>query len=244
MPPLVISHRTNAGDQPENTLAGIEAAIRDGADGVEVDVRATRDGTLVLMHDNTLERVAHDPRPIADVTIEELRALRVYDPRGLVPFEPIPTLAEAIAAVGGRCTIVIDFPMRDLDERVAATVRAADAQAWTWFTTHPPSDAVYLRRQCPDARVLLSVLAQPRWVDDLDDGIEVAARLGLHGVNADHEVVTAAHVEHAHARGIELGVWTPNLPSEIARVLDLGVDVITTDLPRRVIGVIEVREPR
>ena len=55
-PPQVVSHRTNAGDAPENTLAGIEAAVRDGCAAVEVDVRASADGALVLLHDETLAR--------------------------------------------------------------------------------------------------------------------------------------------------------------------------------------------
>ena len=244
MPPLVISHRTNAGDQPENTLAGIAAAIADGADGVEVDVRATRDGALVLMHDETLRRVTGDGRAVADVSLEELRGLHVYDPRRLRPWEPVPTLEQALAAVGGRCAIVIDFPMRGLEERVAATVRVAGAEPWTWFTTHPPEDAALLAHECPRSRVFLSVLAQPTWVATLGAAVETAARLGLAGVNADHDSVAVAHVEHAHALDLEVGVWTVDYPGEIARALDLGVDAITTNLPRRVISTILTREPR
>ncbi|MSQ31004.1 MAG: glycerophosphodiester phosphodiesterase family protein [Dehalococcoidia bacterium] len=236
---LVVSHRTNAGDQPENTLAGIAAAIRDRADGVEVDVRVTRDGALVLMHDETLLRVTGDPRRIADVTLDELRALRVRDPRGVQPFQPVPTLAEAIAAVDGRCAIVIDCKLRGLEERVAATVRAADAQAWTWFTPDHAEDAALLARECPRSRVLLST-----WGADVGEAIEVAAGLGLAGVNADHEAVSAAHVERAHALGLLLGVWTVNSPGEIARALDLRVEIVMTDLPRRAINAILAREPR
>jgi glycerophosphoryl diester phosphodiesterase len=69
--PIVVSHRTNRGTAAENTLAGIESAIVDGAQGVEVDVRATRDGELVLMHDASLLRTTGDPRFLNEVAADE-----------------------------------------------------------------------------------------------------------------------------------------------------------------------------
>ena len=239
--PAIVSHRTNAGDCPENTLIGIEAAILDGCDAVEVDVRATRDGALVLLHDETLARVTGDPRRLDEVTLDELRALRVRDPHGLHPPQPIPTLAEALAAVGGRCGLEIDLPMRGLEAGIAATVRAAHAEAWTWFTAHPPEDAAILRYACPDARVFLSVAPQPTWVRDIEDAIEVAARFGLHGVNPSLAALAPSIVAEAHGHGLLVGAWTVNTPEDIERALDLGVDGITTDVPARVFEAIARR---
>ncbi|MFA7248829.1 MAG: glycerophosphodiester phosphodiesterase [Dehalococcoidia bacterium] len=233
--PLVVSHRTNAGDSPENTLLGIEAAIRDGCDAVEVDVRRTRDGAVVLLHDETLQRVAGDPRPIATLTLAEVRGVRVIDPRGVHPPQPVPTLAEALAAVGGRCAIEVDFPEGGLVEAVAAAVRAANAEAWTWFTCHPPEDASALRRECPRSRVFLSVAPHPSWVRDLEDAIEVAARLGLDGINPSLGALAPSTFAEAHDRGLLVGTWTVNASEEIERALDLGVDAITTDVPARVL---------
>lgn len=232
--PLVVSHRTNAGDAPENTLAGIEAAVRDGCAAVEVDVRATRDGALVLLHDATLERTTGDPRRIDAVTLEEVRALAVLDPSGTSPPQRVPTLAEALAAIAGRIAIEIDLPVRGLEAAIAAEVRAADAEAWTWFTAHPPADAEVLHRACPGARVYLSVAPHPTWVRDLEDAIEVAARLGLTGINPSLAALAPSIVAEAHERGLSVGTWTVNEAEDIERALDLGVDAITTDLPTRV----------
>ena len=95
--PLVISHRTQMGTMPENTLAGIEAAIVGGADGVEIDVRATADGELVLLHDASLARTTDGgERELSDVTLEELRGVQVLDQHGSVGAQPVPTFEEAL----------------------------------------------------------------------------------------------------------------------------------------------------
>jgi glycerophosphoryl diester phosphodiesterase len=239
--PLVVSHRTNAGDAPENTLAGIEAAVRDGCTAVEVDVRATRDGALVLLNDETLERTTGAPRRIDAVTLEELRALTVLDPFGKSPPQRIPTLAEALAALDGRIAIEIDLPMRGLEAAIAAEVRAARAEGWTWFTAHPPQDAEALHLACPGARVYLSVAPHPTWVRDLEDAIEVAARHGLAGINPSLAALAPSIVAEAHERSLAVGTWTVNAPEDIERALDLGVDAITTDVPARVFEAIARR---
>jgi len=232
--PLVISHRTNAGDSPENTLVGIAAAIRDGCDAVEVDVRATRDGALVLMHDEGLERTTGDPRRLDVVTLQELRSIPIFDSFGVHQPQRIPTLVEALAAIDGRIAIEIDLPMRGLEAAVAEAVRMAGAAAWTWFTTHVPEDAAILLRLCPESHVYLSVDPHPTWVRDVEDAIEVAARLGLRGVNPSLAALAPSLVHEAHERGLAVGTWTVNTTGDIERALDLGVDAITSDVPPRV----------
>lgn len=232
--PLVVSHRTNAGDAPENTLAGIEAAIRDGCDAVEVDVRATRDGTLVLMHDEGLERTTGDPRRLDVVTLQELRSIPIFDSFGVHQPQRIPTLAEALAATDGRIAIEIDLPMRGLEVAIAEAVQAAGATSWTWFTTHVPEDAALLLHLCPESHVYLSVAPHPTWVRNVEDAIEVAARLGLRGVNPALATLAPSLVHEAHERGLLVGTWTVNTTGDIERALDLGVDAITSDVPRRV----------
>jgi len=121
-------------------------------------------------------------------------------------------------------------------------VRAADAESWTWFTAHPPEDAEALHRACPGARTYLSVAPRPTWVRDLEDAIEVAARLGLAGINPSLASLAPSLVDEAHERGLAVGAWTVNESADIERALDLGVDAITTDVPARVFEAIRRRE--
>src|SRR5688572_33459399 len=97
------------GTRPENTVAGIEAALADGVDAIECDVRATADGVPVLMHDASLDRATGDPRLVSEVTAADLAAnVRVRDPFGRLDPQLVPTLAEALARVGGRATLAIE----------------------------------------------------------------------------------------------------------------------------------------
>ena len=137
--PVLIAHRTAMGLCPENTIVGIEAAIASGVDGVEIDVRATRDGVLVLMHDASLERTTGDPRDVEAVTLDELRALRVLDPHGDVGPQPVPTFAEALQATAAT-HLVIEVKQTGIEELVRASgPRRGRAR---------PMLAVRVRRRC------------------------------------------------------------------------------------------------
>jgi glycerophosphoryl diester phosphodiesterase len=233
--PLVISHRTNEGDSPENTLLGIERAIADGCDAVVVDVRATRDGVLVLMHDETLERTTGDPRAVADVTLEALRALRCGGPQGFEP-QPIPTLEETLACLDGRIAIVIDVPApgEAIEASIAEAVRRAGAEAWTWLTPTFDDEVERTLRRFPGFPTYFDLTHQPLPPEAIEERIRLAGRLGVTGINPIHTALTPEAVALAHGLGLQVACWTVDEPSNIARVIALGVDAITTNYPKRV----------
>jgi glycerophosphoryl diester phosphodiesterase len=233
----LVSHRTNAGDSPENTLPGIEAAIRDGCRAIEVDVRATRDGALVLMHDETLERTTGDPRRVSDVTLDEVRRLRVLNPGGSLAAATIPTLEEAIDAIRGRAIIEVDFVDYELTDTLIDLVNASGAAPWTWWTPHLPEVARRQRDGCPGSRVYLGISRDDGIFRNLFEAIDVAAGLGIAGINPSHRLLDVATVEAAHTRGLEVACWTLNDEAATERVLRLGVDLVTTDYPRMVADV-------
>lgn len=233
----VISHRANGGEYPENTLLGIDAALRDAVDAIEIDVRATSDGTLVLLHDADLARVAGVRRPVASMSRDDLGALRVRDPRGAQPPQPIPTLEETFAAIDGRAAIVVDFVDDSLPEPIIDAVRKAGAEAWTWFTPHHPRVAMRLREACPAARVFLGWTHDEGHSHASADAVSLAERLGLAGIMANHRAVDRTTVDYAHSRGLAVACWTVNDPPRMASLARLGVDAITTDYPSRLLGV-------
>lgn len=101
--PLVVAHRGDPVSATENTLPALRRAVADGARLVEIDVRLTADGEVVLMHDATTERIWGDPRPVAEQTLAELRSLAIEDGTG------VPTLAEALRAVTPSA-LLVDLP--------------------------------------------------------------------------------------------------------------------------------------
>ena len=234
--PLVISHRTQMGTMPENTLAGIDAAFAGGADGVEIDVRATADGALVLLHDATLERTAGDDRTLAELTLEELRALELLDPFGDAGPQPIPTLDETLTCVDGRGLLVIELKEPGLEERVAAAVRAHRAVDWSWIWSFQPAVVQAARAALPEVPAWLTCsAASPAPLGDVDP-FEFAPRIGAAGVSVQHVQATPALMDRARRRGLLVATWTVNEPDDLARVRDAGVDAICGDFPDRTLS--------
>ncbi len=239
--PLVISHRTNEGNAPENTLLGIARAIEDGCDVVEVDVRATRDGVLVLMHDETLARTTGDPRAILDVTYEELCALRCGAPQGWEP-QPIPTLAEAYAAIlgpdGPRILMEVDIPARGIEGEVGALVRRLHAEPYTLFTPSTEAEVRLMQQHCPGVPILFDLTHEVLPPEELARRIRLAAALRVRAINPTFHALTPEAVTLAHDLGLEVACWTVDREEDLARTLALGVDAITTNYPRRLIALL------
>ena len=234
----IVSHRANGGEYPENTLLGIEAALSDGVDAIEIDVRATSDDALMLLHDADLRRVARDPRTVLSMTREDLGALRVLDPHRRHDPQPVPTLDDAFEAIAGRAAIVVDFVDLALIDPIIAAVNEAGAAAWTWFTPHEPAVALKLRAGCPEARVFLGWSHTEWYAHSPTDAVALAERLGLTGIMANHRSIDRTTVEYAHSRGLAVACWTVNEPRRMGTLARLGVDAITTDYPRTLLGVL------
>ena len=210
-----VAHRGDPYRVRENTIDSLRSALDLGADAVEIDVRLTRDGVPVLLHDATLKRLWDHDRPLRSLSADEVRGLTGGR---------IPTLAEALAATDGS-RVMIDLPgTRDVREarRVVdavreagarervyycagaeemLAVRAADASAeiaLTWTTLAPP-------------RLALLDAVRPRWLN---------YRFGL----VDRDLAARVHRD-----GLLLSVWTPDTRRSMRRLIDLGVDSITTN---------------
>jgi glycerophosphoryl diester phosphodiesterase len=125
---VVIAHRGEHYHHQENTVEAIDAAVAAGADFTEMDVRRTRDGRYVLMHDATVDRMTQGHGRVADLTWAELSVLVVSDRRlsGVVPSR-IPLFEEALRTCRGRIFIYLDFKAGDRRE-VAALVKAAEME--------------------------------------------------------------------------------------------------------------------
>ena len=227
-PPLLVAHRTAMGVRPENTLAGIKAARAAGADGVEADVRATADGAPVLMHDASLARATGDARPVASVTLAELRALRVAGPRGGGAPQPVPTLAEALAA-SAPLQFAIEVKQAGAEDAIARDVRAADAAGRCWLWSFDLEVCLACREALPAAGASLLVDAG----GDAAAAIARAADLGLAGVGLERRLIGEAVVREAHAAGLAVAAWTVNDEAEARRIRAAGADAVCTDDPAR-----------
>jgi glycerophosphoryl diester phosphodiesterase len=225
----ILGHRGRpTADTPENTLASVEAALREGADGVEVDVRLTADGVAVCCHDPGLQRVAGVARGIRSLTRAELAAIRVAG-------HAVPTVAEVMSAVAGRGRLVLDLKPeqrpRALLAAVSEVLAGCDAASLVLSSFDPAvlaacaamapgiQRAVILTGAEPASQILAQAVARG------DTALHVPART----VFGAPEIVAAAH-----RHGLAVRVWTVNRPVDARLLRLLDVDALISDVPGEV----------
>ena len=211
--PLAIAHRGDPIAQRENTLPAFVAAVRQGADMIELDLRQTRDGEIVVLHDPTLTRLWGLERKVADM---ELDALRELGSGG----ERIPTFREVLQH--------IEVPvMVDMNSTVVAgalfEARRADAMARALFVTGDVPALRQLRALAPDARIGLT------WVQRELPAPTLLRELGAEYWNPMFRLVTPQRVAEMHGLGLKVSTWTVDKPRRMTRVIAAGVDAIVSN---------------
>ncbi|MEU1179705.1 glycerophosphodiester phosphodiesterase [Streptomyces sp. NPDC005820] len=210
-----VAHRGAPYRFRENTLDSLRTALALGADAVEFDVRLTKDGVPVLLHDETLKRLWELDRPLRSLSAAEVRGLTAGG---------VPTLAEALAATGDS-RVMIDLPgTRDVRQarRVVDAVREAGAADRAYYCAGA-EEMLAVRRADPSAEIALTrtSLAPPRPV--LLDTVKPR------WLNYRFSLVDRALAERVHRGGHLLSVWTPDTRRSMRRLIAVGVDSITTN---------------
>ncbi|MFE0040858.1 glycerophosphodiester phosphodiesterase [Streptomyces sp. NPDC059015] len=209
-----VGHRGDPYVARENTLPSLRAAIDRGADAVEVDVRLTRDGVPVLLHDGTLERLWGHDRPLARLSHAQLTGLTSGG---------VPTLEEALAAVGGH-RLMLDLPGADeaAVRTIIGTVHRSGAADRVYYTGGPVG-MLAVRDADPDAEIALTwtTLAPPRPV--------LLASLRPRWLNYRFGLVSRELADRVHTSGYLLSVWTADTRGTMRRLVGRGVDSITTN---------------
>ena len=240
--PVLVAHRGGAKLAPENTLEAFRSAIDDwGADMLELDVRLTADGHVVVFHDATVDRTTDGTGLVAELTLNEIRGLdagyRFHDLSGEPSFRgrgvTVPTLDELMdacprvwlnveakeARVAGPLAEVVR--RRGEEHRVLVTAehernrRDARGYSGPWGAS---------RRDCMLFWLALRVPGGRAWTPAAD-AIQVPERW------KGRRVVTERFVREAHRRNIPVHVWTVDDPDDMRRLLAWGVDAIQTDRP-------------
>lgn len=212
--PLRLAHRGDWRVAPENTLDAFAAAMRvPGCDGVEFDVRLARDGVPVILHDETLARVQRRPGRAADLDAATLRTAG------------IPTLAEALAALGPDPFLDVELKGDDHGEATAAALRAARGER---------GDRAFLSSFDPPALVTMGerLPGWERWLNAEDLGpatLSLAVGLGCAGVSALWGSITPSSLRAARDAGLQVAAWTVRRRATFDRLGRLGVAAICVE---------------
>ena len=229
---LLVGHRGARGEAPENTLAGFAHARAVGVDALELDVRLSADGQLVVIHDQTVDRTTDATGPVGSFTAAELARL---DARASCPAWPepvgVPTLDAVLERFGAEGRFAVEIK-RDAPERMARVaalltdaIRARGLQGRTIVTSFEPEALALARRLAP---------ALPRAYIGAYDGpafLETALALGCAQADVPLATGSAEVVRAARARGLRVCGWLGNSTEALRRLVVWGVDAITIDLP-------------
>jgi glycerophosphoryl diester phosphodiesterase len=231
--PLVVAHRGDRTHAPENTLAAFRSAAEKGADAVEFDVKLTKDGQVIVVHDPTVDRTTNGSGTVATLPFPAVRDLDAgawfsEQFRG----EKIPTLDEVFETVGKRLYMNVELtnystPNDALVPKVVDLVKRHGVEGRVLFSS-------FFARNLRKARQLLPEV--PRGLLTLSGLLGIWGRTfgwrgsyaALHPYWTD---VNVGLVERVHAAGKLLNVWTVNAEADMQRMFSLGVDGLITDDP-------------
>lgn len=248
--PRLFAHRGASGERPENTLAAFERAVELGCEYIELDVHAAQDGHVVVFHDDTLERTTNGLGPVGEYALAALQQLDAgyrFSPDGgqTRPFRAsdvvIPSLEEVLSGFPQvRFTVEIKQSAPPIEEAVVAVVNACGRAGDVVLASKEDAVLARVRKLAPD-------IATSCGYQEIADFIQRVATGRLDDyrppgqafqIPPDYEgipLVTEATLAAAHRFGLEMHVWTINEPSEIRRLLDLGVDGVMSDFPGRLL---------
>ena len=231
----MLGHRGARHAAPENTLAAFELAAREGADGIELDVRLDGSDEVIVLHDTTLARVTgnRDRRVAERVTSDALSHVDVGSG------ERVPSLRDVLEFSRSRGLRVNVELKHDVSRRRLLVAKIGeligslpDAPEWILLSCFHPVVVLRLSRALPQIPVAWLVHKQqhvlrraPAW-----------RLLGAVGVHPEHVLITPARLAALRAGGALVNTWTVNEPERAAALAELGVDAIISDNPGRVLA--------
>jgi glycerophosphoryl diester phosphodiesterase len=238
-PPQIIAHRGASHEAPENTLAAIALGLTQQADAIEIDVRLSRDGGIVLLHDDTLRRTTGLDAEPGELELADIRKLDAGSWKGpAFAGEKVPTLSEVLAAIPAGKDLLIELKsgaaivpaLRRELEKGLLTLAQVVVIAFDFELLRA------VRTALPQVRVLHLAGGQdsgrPLTQSELDALIAAARAAGFDGLNlGDDWPWDAAMVKRIHQAGLRCYVWTVNEPARARYLAGMGVDGITTDRP-------------
>lgn len=251
--PLIIAHQGGDGLWPGNTLYAYQQAAAMGVDVLEGDLHRTKDGVIVLMHDETVDRTTNGSGLIEDMTLAELKALDAGydwtpDDGQTFPFRgqgiTVPTLEELFQAFPDlRMNLEIKLTETSIAQDLCNLIRQYDRQDKMLIASFHDDRMQEFRTVCPEVAtsagesevrslVILNLLFLGRLYSAPAYAVQVPER------QSGIEVLTPRFVNTAHHRNMQVDAWTINETADMQRMLDLGVDGLITDYPDRLLALL------
>ncbi len=229
----VYAHRGYRGKYPENTMLAFEKAVEVGADGIELDVQLTKDGEIVIIHDETVDRTTDAKGFVKDFTLSELKKLdagRIKN--GAFGFQEIPTLGEYLN-FAKKHNIITNIEIKsavyyyeELEEKTLDMVKEYELGNKIVFSSFNHMSINLLKKLAPEIRggALLEYI-------DLGNPGYYCKKHGFDSFHPDHATFTKEDMENCKKHGIEVNVWTINDMGVLEKLYEWGCDGVISDYP-------------
>lgn len=224
---LKIGHRGANGYETENTLVSFIKALDLQVDGIELDVHLSIDGSLIVMHDETIDRTTNGKGFVNKLTLKELKSFRINDSI------EIPTLEEVFDLIDKKCLINIELKNHETAEKVVALIeKYINEKNWKYadfivssFDWNAIQQVRFLNEKIP-----IGVLTE----EDLDLAFSFAKFLKAEAINPDFKLLTSEKVFEFQSKNIKVFPWTVNNLEDIQKMKTMNVDGIISDFPDRI----------
>lgn len=238
--PIIFAHRGASAHAPENTLAAFELALAQNADAIELDVKLSADGQVMVIHDTTVNRTTGSHGRVTELSLAQLKSLDAGSFfSSQYSGEKIPTLQEVFEALGQRTFINVELtnyntPRDHLVDTVCALVKKFGLQKRVMFSSFFASNLSKARAYLPDVpRGLLAFSGLlGAWARSF--GFAFGRYQALHPNIQD---VTPQQIQRVHRLQRRIHVWTVNAPQDMRRLFQWRVDAVFTDDPQLAVQV-------
>ncbi|MEM3956334.1 MAG: glycerophosphodiester phosphodiesterase family protein [Candidatus Bathyarchaeia archaeon] len=215
---LRIGHRGAKAYEPENTILSFKRALELGVNAVELDVRRTKDGEIVVIHDAEVDRTTNGKGLVSDLTLKEIKELSTE--KG----EKIPTLDEALAFLDRKVKVLIEIKEVGIEEKVLEIVKSRGLEDNVIIISFHEDSLKKVREM---SGVIKTGLIYVRHKDPIKAALSLKAQYLL----PMYKFVYPSLVKRAHENGLKVIVWTINTPEEAREYARMGVDGIASDRP-------------
>ncbi|GER66123.1 glycerophosphoryl diester phosphodiesterase [Weizmannia acidilactici] len=228
---FIFAHRGSAGTHPENTMEAFLQAERAGADGIELDVQLSKDGEIVVIHDETVNRTTSGKGFVKDFTLAELQNLDVRDRFGVAGKLRIPALKEVFGWLKTNrllCNIElktakISYP--SIEEKTVALIKAYQLEERVIFSSFNHYSIIHCYRLAPEIEIapLYSEMLFMPWV--------YAKSIRAGGIHPRLVTTSDQIIQTAMENGIAVRPYTVNTEKDMRRLFEIGCTAIITDYP-------------
>jgi glycerophosphoryl diester phosphodiesterase len=229
MMPLIEAHRGDSSNAPENTLSAFECALRLGVPWIELDVHPAKDGTLMVIHDDTVDRTTDGSGAVCHLSVEQLSCLDAglkFSPA--YTGESIPRLIDVLEMVtptATRLNVEIKSSPRGMDVPQAVVKLLHRFRKQRDYIVSSFDLGSLLDVRAIDSQIMLALIGK------MPEILRQAEQHHFPWIHGAHRTVTKETVIRAHAQGIHVNVWTVDDPERLPFWRDVGVDKICTNRP-------------